>query len=103
MPRRLRAADLDALSPGALLRVVLEGTPVALARIGDAVHAVGDTCPHRGGSLAHGRLSGSRLACPLHGWMFDVRSGRCLFPPRGTDVLAFSVSVEEGVVYVELP
>jgi nitrite reductase/ring-hydroxylating ferredoxin subunit len=35
--------------------------------------------------------------------MFDVRSGRCLFPPRGTDVRAFPVTIEEGAVYVELP
>jgi nitrite reductase/ring-hydroxylating ferredoxin subunit len=103
MPRRLRAVNLDALPPGALLRVDLEGTPVALARIGESVYAIGGTCPHRGGSLGHGRLSGSRLACPLHGWMFDVRSGRCLFPPRGTDVRAFPVTIEEGAVYVELP
>jgi nitrite reductase/ring-hydroxylating ferredoxin subunit len=103
MSRRVRAAELAALPSGSLVHVELEGTPVALARIGEAVHAIAGTCPHQGGSLGLGRLSGSRLACPLHGWMFDVRSGRCLFPPRGTDVAAFPVTVEDGAVWVELP
>ena len=36
-------------------------------------------CPHRQADLAtFGRLEGSVLTCELHGWQFDLPSGRCL-------------------------
>jgi len=36
-------------------------------------------CPHRRADLAtFGELDGSTLICTLHGWKFDLESGRCL-------------------------
>ena len=32
-------------------------------------------CPHAGGPLGQGTLSGSIVTCPWHGWQFDVESG----------------------------
>ena len=33
------------------LAIVVKGNDVALMREGDAVHALGGTCPHRGGPI----------------------------------------------------
>lgn len=74
-----------------------------LARVGDAVYACADACAHRGGPLSEGRLSGSRLACPWHGWMYDVRSGQCVFPGRGASVPTYPVRIENSDVWVEIP
>jgi nitrite reductase/ring-hydroxylating ferredoxin subunit len=38
-------------------------------------------CPHRGASLALGRVSGDVIACPYHGWQWDGGSGRCMHVP----------------------
>jgi nitrite reductase/ring-hydroxylating ferredoxin subunit len=38
------------------------------------------SCPHRGTSLAYGRVERRGIACCYHGWLFDV-SGRCLEMP----------------------
>lgn len=36
-------------------------------------------CPHLGGDLTRfGEISGSTLTCTVHGWQFDLPSGRCL-------------------------
>jgi UDP-MurNAc hydroxylase len=36
-------------------------------------------CPHLGGDLARfGEVEGTTLTCSLHGWQFDVDTGRCL-------------------------
>ena len=56
-----------------------------------------------GGPLSEGKLSGARLACPWHGWMYDVRTGQCTFPGRGAAVPSYPVRVENGRVWVELP
>jgi UDP-MurNAc hydroxylase len=36
-------------------------------------------CPHMGGDLSRfGEISGSTLTCTVHGWQFDLPTGRCL-------------------------
>ena len=40
-------------------------------------------CPHLGGDLARfGEASGGVLTCTLHGWRFDLATGRCLTADR---------------------
>ncbi|KEF42481.1 MAG: hypothetical protein ER33_05375 [Cyanobium sp. CACIAM 14] len=39
-----------------------------------------DRCPHRGASLALGRIEGGCLRCPFHGWKF-ASDGTCLEAP----------------------
>jgi len=82
--------------------VEAEGARVVLVRVGDQVHALGDACAHKGGPLSEGRLSGTRLACPWHGWMYDVRTGQCVFPGRGASVASYAVRVENDEVRVEV-
>ena len=99
----VRAAALVDLVPDRPVSVTLNGTRVALVRIGAQVHAIGDACCHQGGPLGEGNLKGTRLACPWHGWMYDVRTGQCLFPARGGSVACYPVRVEGGEVWVDLP
>jgi nitrite reductase/ring-hydroxylating ferredoxin subunit len=98
-----RVASLDEVPAGQPKVVDLDGVRIVLARVGDAVYACGDVCTHRGGPLGEGKLNGARLACPWHGWMFDVRTGQCVFPGRGAAVPSYPVRLEAGEVLVELP
>jgi nitrite reductase/ring-hydroxylating ferredoxin subunit len=101
--KAVRAAALADVTPGAPHLVEAGGTRVVLVRVGERVHAIGDTCSHQGGPLGGGKLSGTRLACPWHGWMYDVRTGQCVFPGRGAAVASYPVRVEGDAVWVELP
>ena len=101
--REVRAATFADVTPGAPHRVVAEGTSLVLVRVGDRVHALAGTCTHQGGPLADGRLSGTRLTCPWHGWSFDVRTGQCLFPQRGGAVPSYPVRVDGDDAWVGLP
>jgi nitrite reductase/ring-hydroxylating ferredoxin subunit len=98
----VRVAALGELPAGGLRRVDVDGTAIVLARVGDSVYACGDVCAHQGGPLSEGRLSGVRLACPWHGWMYDVRTGVCLLPGRGARVPNYPVRVDSGEVWVEV-
>lgn len=73
--------------------VVVDGTRVALVRVEGRLHALDDTCPHRGGPLSEGDLEGHMLHCPLHAWPFDVRTGQCSRQP-GARVRIYEVRVE---------
>ena len=94
---------LAELTPGQPKLLEADGKRVVLVRVGDAVHALADTCAHKGGPLSEGKLSGTRLACPWHGWMYDVRTGQCAFPGRGASVPSYPVRVDAGDIYVEMP
>ena len=41
-----------------------------------AAHCLINTCIHRGGSLAGGKVIGDCIQCPYHGWQFDA-DGKC--------------------------
>jgi 3-phenylpropionate/trans-cinnamate dioxygenase ferredoxin subunit len=99
----VRVARFDELPAGRPTLVDVNGTRMALARVGETVYACGDVCSHSGGPLSEGRLTGYRLACPYHGWMYDVRTGTCVLPTRGTAVPTYRVRVADGDVWVEAP
>ena len=101
--RLVRAARLEDLPAGRPLRVDVDGNAVVVVRAGDAVYACGAVCSHQGGPLADGKLSGTRLACPWHGWMYDVRTGDCVFPGRGARVPSYPARVDAGDVWIEVP
>jgi len=82
--------------------VEVDGRRVVLIRVAAQVYALDDVCAHQGGPLSNGKLTGTRLACPWHGWMYDVRTGQCVFPGRGAAVPFYPVRVDDGEVWVEV-
>jgi len=91
-----RAADLV---PGIATVVDAGRRSVALFNVDGALHALDNICLHQGAELGCGRLAGSVITCPLHGWQFDVTTGACLTQP-GQQVQSFPVRVEDGAVQV---
>jgi len=90
---------LDQLREGRGRSVAANGRRVALFRVGAQVHALDDSCPHAGASLAGGRVQGGMLACPAHGLAFELRSG-CM--RAGTlAVRTYAVRVVDGRVWLQ--
>ncbi|MFQ5733669.1 MAG: Rieske (2Fe-2S) protein [Planctomycetaceae bacterium] len=75
---------------------------VALFRIDGTIHVIDNMCPHEGGSLAEGTLTGDVVTCPLHGWTFNACSG-CSLDPPGSGVRRYETLVEAGNVFVRVP
>ena len=97
---RVKVLALAELPPdkGALVRV--NGHDVAVFRRGHEVLAIGNDCPHQGGSLCDGWVEGEIVICPLHGWEFDMRTGACMTVP-GESVPRYVATVEDGSIYLE--
>lgn len=49
----------------------------------DAVFAVLDKCPHKGGPLSQGIVHGKSVTCPLHSWNIDLSTGCAIAPDEG--------------------
>jgi nitrite reductase/ring-hydroxylating ferredoxin subunit len=93
---------LDRLGDRELAAFDVSGTRIAIASVGDAFYVFGDTCTHRGCSLAEGDLEATIVTCPCHGSQFDVTTGEVLRGPAREPVPSYPVRVESGVLRVDL-
>ena len=84
-------------------RVVAHGGEnVAIFRTdNDDVFAMKDKCPHKGGPLSQGIVSGNKVTCPLHGMNICLDDGKAMEPDEGC-VATYPVKVEDGIVFVEI-
>jgi nitrite reductase/ring-hydroxylating ferredoxin subunit len=110
---------LKDLPPGNRKVVKLGGRPIVIFNINGEFFALLDRCPHQGGQLSSGQLTGlveasepgkycySRpgeiLRCPWHGWEFDVRTGKSWCDPSRIRTKSYTVGVESGSKLVEGP
>lgn len=68
------------------IQATLLGEKLAVFRGEDGVVRVtANRCPHRGGSLGHGKVHGNDVACPYHGWRFSGMTGKCSLVPSLAD------------------
>ena len=82
------AGSLDQIpiGEGRVFRVAGRDIAVFRCRTGQ-VHATAAECPHRGGPLADGLVGNGSVICPLHGRVFDLRTGEAkdhTCPPLAT-------------------
>jgi nitrite reductase (NADH) small subunit len=83
-------------------RVSLHGHPVAIFRTGeDEIYALIDRCPHRGGPLSEGIVSGHSVTCPLHNWVIDLRTGCAHAPDEGSSKTV-AVKLEGKRIFLKL-
>ena len=96
-----RVASLAEIPPGSAGEFVSGGRIVALFNVEGTIYALDGICPHQGGPLGKGRLTGCIITCPWHGFQFDVTTGQhltsnSLVHPR------FTVKIVGDEVHVDL-
>ena len=62
------------------------------------IYALENRCPHRGGPLADGVVGDGMVICPLHGWKFELASGRC--GSEATGVKTYPAALIDGRIRV---
>ncbi len=60
--------------------VTLGAEEIAIFNLGDKFLAVANRCPHKGGPLADGIVSGEDVVCPLHAWKVCLSTGEVKRP-----------------------
>src|SRR5207253_1731793 len=80
-------AALADLAPESARTVEVNGCRIALVHTGGRVCAVADRCPHSNASLGEGAVVEEfAIECPLHGAVFDLRTGEPLEGPTDDPV-----------------
>ena len=95
-------ADLE---PGQVKAFDVDGTRIAVARIGDEFFAIDDTCSHEDYSLSQGEVwvDECELECPQHGSTFDLRTGAPCSLPATKPVAVYQVVLSGDDVSVRVP
>jgi nitrite reductase (NADH) small subunit len=75
---------------------------LAIFNLNGRFHTIENSCPHRGGPLCDGIVTGTSVVCPLHGRHFDLLSGMPVRAAESACLAVFPTMVEDGVVLVDL-
>lgn len=114
---RWSVARVSELTPGSMKLVEVKGLSIGLFNVHGEFVAVLNLCPHELAPVCRGRLGGTTLpsppgeyrwgregeiiACPWHGWEFDLLTGKALADARAR-LKRYDVVVEDDVVFVVL-
>ena len=109
-----QASDIE---PGNHVIVTIKERSIGIFNVNDEFIAVLNICPHELTPVCRGRVGGTTLpsqpgeyrwgregeiiACPWHGWEFDLLTGKMLADER-IRVRRYPVEVRDGTVYVTL-
>ncbi|ALC81272.1 MULTISPECIES: nitrite reductase small subunit NirD [Bacillus] len=87
--------------PERLGKTVRVGTKeVAVFRLSNGkIRAIENRCPHKGGVLSEGIVSGKFVFCPMHDWKICVDDGKVQEPDHGC-VKTYHTLVESEAVYL---
>jgi 3-phenylpropionate/trans-cinnamate dioxygenase ferredoxin subunit len=101
MSRQIVVGVAAELAPGERKLTFVEGRGIVLFNVDGSIHAIENSCPHNGASLASGKLDGCVLRCPAHGLRFDLRSG-CMPGVDGLSLTTFPVAIVDSKLVVSL-
>ena len=117
--RRHVVAAVEEIPPGGRKLVEVAGRRVVVFNLGGEFFALADRCPHQGGSLAAGCITGNvsssepgeyhytrrgeMIRCPWHYWEFDIRTGQSRFDPARVKARRYEAHVESGATLQEGP
>lgn len=109
---KYRVAKVGEIPPGGRKIVKVAGRSIGVFNVDGEFFALRNQCPHAGGPLCEGVVSGfvrssepgdyeyvrrgEILRCPWHQWEFDIKSGQSWFDPVKTRVRRYETSIETG-------
>ena len=105
-------ATVGEITPGQRKIVQVDGRSIGVFNIKGEFFALRNTCPHQGGPLCQGIVSGflsattpgeftyvrrgEMVRCPWHGWEFDIKTGQSWWDPSKTRVRTYEVTIESA-------
>lgn len=100
--RWIAVANVESVPPREGRAVTLQGEEIAIFHVENRYLAIANKCPHKGGPLCDGIVSGTTVVCPLHGRRFDLETGMAVRASEPACVATFPTRVENGIVLVNL-
>ena len=95
---------IEELPPGERRLVEWDDLEIGVFNCGGALLAIEDRCSHDDGDLVAGEFDQDTctVECPRHGSRFDLQTGKPLTLPAYVPIDTFPVSVQDGVIKLEV-
>lgn len=96
--------DVNEVPVGRGRAFTIAGRRIAIFRVAEGeVYAIDDRCSHDEASLSEGDVDLDELCveCPMHGSLFDLRTGKPRTLPAFTPVATYCSEVRDGRIFVE--
>lgn len=119
MPQRHIIAKTTDIPAGGRMGIMAGKRAIAVFNIEGEFYALANTCPHEGGPLCEGMITGIALSdgpndyriarkgefvrCPWHGWEFDIKTGQSWCDPNSVRARRFNIQVKAGSELAEGP
>lgn len=110
-------APLSGFADGERRIVEVGGRSIGVFRVGESFYGIRNRCPHQGGPLCLGHVLGDavadapgqarvsddplRIACPWHGWEYDLDSGQSFMGGAVAGVRSYGARVEPGAALLD--
>lgn len=99
---RIEVVNLNELPKKLGKTIKIGQTEIAVFHLENGeIRAIENRCPHKGGVLAEGIVSGEYVFCPMHDWKISVIDGKVQEPDFGC-VKIFPTEIEDNKVYLIL-
>ena len=96
-----RICSLNELKEGEGKRFFAEDNEIAIFKIKGEVFTLSNHCPHQHTALIYeGFIEDGCVVCPVHGWMFNLRTGKT--PAGGRGLTSFDTKIIDNDIYVML-
>ena len=97
-------AKVGAIREGEGKAFTVDGKIIAVFLKNGEYHAINDSCPHMGASLAAGYVEDDNVICPWHAWRFCVKDGLWVDNPKSNiRTPSYRVRIEADQIQVEVP
>jgi len=100
----LEIGPLADFAPDSARRVDIDGHRLAVIRLGDNVHVIGDRCSHADYSLAEGEIDAddNTIECWKHGSSFSLESGEPTCLPATKPVPVYAARIDGDVIKIDV-
>jgi len=91
--------DVEDTGKPFIKKIKIDDKGICVVGYGGEVYAVSAECPHAGFDLSEGWCENGKIICPLHGYAFDLKTGRGV-----NDYLkTYPAKIENNTVFVGTP
>jgi nitrite reductase/ring-hydroxylating ferredoxin subunit len=92
----------QAVAPKQPRLLIVRGKRICLVREDHQLRAIEDRCSHNGESLSKGSVNFmSEVVCPLHGYRFNLKTGR-ESSERSKDLVTYPVREDQEGIFIGL-
>jgi nitrite reductase (NADH) small subunit len=100
--QRIKVAKVSQFPKDLGKTITIGSREIALFRLANGdFRAIENRCPHKGGVLVEGMVSGEHVFCPMHDWKINMTDGQVQAPDLGC-VKTYKVEIESDDIYIIL-